>query len=134
MTGLELRQQIETALAGLLGTYKLPNGAVTPAIAVLKSYDVYPPEGTTITGLEVVILYPTASPAATFESYKVQQEWTVYLKQWDRKKSLHEAVARLFNIKSYIKKTISIPPSESLGIPETVAATVCEFVKMGGVL
>lgn len=131
MNAIELRSQIELALSGMIGSYRLPNGMVTPAIAVLKSYDVYPPEGTKITGLEVVIMYPTALPTATFEGYKVERNWTVYLKQWDRQGSLIDVVRSFFSIPSFVKKLIFVPPSESLGIPEMVTATVCEFSREG---
>lgn len=57
MDVLGLRQQVETALTDVaLGEYTLPNGATTPAITVGD-----PPDGTTVSGLEVVI-YPAPKP------------------------------------------------------------------------
>lgn len=53
----EFRAQVEAALADVvLGVYTLPNGESTPAVYVGD-----PPEGTTVSGLEVMI-YPTPKP------------------------------------------------------------------------
>lgn len=45
-----MRQRIEVALTGLLGTYTLPGGEVVPALSMGD-----PPEGTTVTGLECLM-------------------------------------------------------------------------------
>lgn len=47
---LLMRQRIEAALTGLLGTYTLPGGEVVPALSLGD-----PPEGTTVQGLECLI-------------------------------------------------------------------------------
>jgi len=77
---LDLRQELETLLSDLLGTYTYPDGATTPAINV--GFKV--PEGVTATGLEVVISpEPSSQPMAMQGDKGVYREWLVVLRQWD---------------------------------------------------
>jgi len=77
-----LREQIIEVLGDKLGEYKLPNQTVLPAIAVEFGVN-YPPQGTQVTGLEVVVV-PQVSTNVTRKIRGL--EWVlnsaIVLKQW----------------------------------------------------
>lgn len=118
---LELRAIVSTSLEPLLGQYKFSNGETVPAISVTKDNgEIYPPEGTKIIGLEVVIQTPTLNPTPMLQGYKVKREWTVYLKQWEKGKDLEKALEKLLSAELddfIIDKTIHIPANYQLGVP-----------------
>ena len=127
----ELRSLLEETLTGLLGTYTFANRRKASAIAVIQSYEVYPPPGTDIQGLEVIIYCPTGTPQATLNGYRVENNWSIHLKAWD-KKSLQPALHRLLALDQlHIKQTIPIAANEILGIPEMMTLTINEFVRVG---
>ena len=92
----DIRVQLATTLSDVLGTYRLANGATTPAIAVRAAGESLPP-GTTVTGLEVVILKdPELVPVP--RQYKQEvggDQWTVYLVDWDGNTPLQTVAGRL---------------------------------------
>ena len=89
----EFRAQIEEALAAggvELGTYTYPGNATAPAICVGD-----PPEGTSVTGLEVLIARnPDRITLPGFEFVGFIEEWPVRFINWGNA-DLEEAVNAL---------------------------------------
>ena len=82
MNVLELRTELASLLSASLGTYTLPNGATTPAIAVRSSGDSLS-AGTSVTGLEVVIIRdPNLTPIPQYAESGALRTWTVFLVDW----------------------------------------------------
>jgi hypothetical protein len=79
---LELRTELASLLSASLGTYTLPNGATTPAISVRSSGEALP-TGTTVTGLEVVLIRdPDLTPIPQYSDSGALRSWTVFLIDW----------------------------------------------------
>ena len=94
-TILSLRTALETTLVDVLGTYTLANGVTTPAIAVRAAGESLPP-GTTVTGMECVILRePELVPVRQYQKEHAFSRWTVYLVDWDGEASLQTVAGRL---------------------------------------
>jgi hypothetical protein len=92
---LSLRTAIETTLVDQLGTYTLANSASTPAISVRAAGESLPP-GTTVTGLEVVIVRePELVPVRQYSKEQAFSRWTLYLVDWSGDASLQEVAGRL---------------------------------------
>lgn len=82
MNVLELRTELASLLSASLGTYTLPNGSTTPAIAVRSSGQALS-AGTTVTGLEVVIIRdPDLTPIPQYADAGALRAWTVFLVDW----------------------------------------------------
>jgi hypothetical protein len=95
MNVLSLRTALETTLVDVLGTYTLANGVTTPAIAVRAAGESLP-AGTTVTGLECVILRePELVPVRQYQREHAFSRWTVYLVDWDGEASLQTVAGRL---------------------------------------
>lgn len=87
-TVLGLRSSLATTLAGLLGTYTLPNGSTTPAISVRGPADGLP-AATTVTGIECVILrQPELIASRTYKANQARPVWTVFLIGWSQQNDL----------------------------------------------
>jgi hypothetical protein len=79
---LELRTELASLLSASLGTYTLPNGATTPAISVRSSGEALP-TGTSVTGLEVVLIRdPDLTPIPQYTDAGALRSWTVFLIDW----------------------------------------------------
>jgi hypothetical protein len=79
---LELRTELASLLSASLGTYTLPNGATTPAISVRSSGEALP-TGTSVTGLEVVLIRdPDLTPIPQYTDSGALRSWTVFLIDW----------------------------------------------------
>ena len=109
---LSLRTALETTLADDLGTYRLANGATTPAISARAAGESLP-AGTTVEGLEVVILRePELSPIRAYENDQAFRTWTVYLVDWSGEGSLNEVAGRvLWSYPGSNAVSISVPRS-----------------------
>jgi hypothetical protein len=95
MNVLSLRTALETTLVDVLGTYTLANGVTTPAIAVRAAGESLP-AGTTVTGLEAVILRePELVPVRQYRKEHAFSRWTVFLVDWDGEASLQTVAGRL---------------------------------------
>lgn len=95
MNILDIRVQLETTLADVLGTYRLANGATTPAIAVRAAGESLPP-GTTVEGLEVVIVRdPEPVTVVQYQQQSVGARWTLYLVDWSGGLPLQTIAGRL---------------------------------------
>ncbi len=82
MNLLELRTELASLLSASLGTYTLPNGDTTPAISVRSSGEALP-TGTTVTGLEVVLIRdPDLTPIPQYTDSGALRSWTVFLIDW----------------------------------------------------
>ncbi len=121
-----LRNDIETALEGLIGEYNFPDNGIDIAIACLPDPDVgwnYPPYGTKVagTGIEVVIKrhYPDFTPLIGKERLH-SSAWEVCVKQWDTDGSLQDVIEKLKNLPSTYKidRTSLIPSNNQLLIIE----------------
>lgn len=130
MEAREMRACVESALEGMVGWYVFPNSRKVKAITVIKAFETFPPDGTQIQGLEIVIPYPRPITQALLDSYRVEKEWTIHLKQWDRAKSMREVLPKILTLNG-IKKTLSIPADEQLGTPEILTITLSEFESLG---
>lgn len=99
---LYVRKLILDSLRSDLGYYFFPNSInPVPAIAVIpdkKHGYHYPPEDTTVSGIEAVILrpQPQASPLLGFASKRIAK-WEIYLKQWDNNGDLLKCAELLLN-------------------------------------
>jgi hypothetical protein len=92
---LSLRTALETTLVDALGTYTLANGMITPAIAVRGAGESLP-AGTTVTGLECVILRePELEVIRQYGKEQAFSRWTVYLVDWSGDASLQTVAGRL---------------------------------------
>ena len=87
---VDLRQAILEALASVIGTYHFPRGGSAKALSILPDPDYgydYPPSGTRIEGLEVVVL--PATDASAVPMLRGKRRWQtstqIFLKQWDSK-------------------------------------------------
>jgi hypothetical protein len=95
MNLLDIRVQLETTLADVLGTYRLANGATTPAIAVRAAGESLPP-GTTVEGLEVVIVRdPEPVTVVQYRQQATGARWTLYLVDWSGGVPLQTIAGRL---------------------------------------
>lgn len=87
MDALSLRNQLQMLLDGQIGHYTLSNGQRVLAIAVLPDPEVryaYPPPGTAIEGLEVVIMQPFAQFTPLLGNQGMQPAtWEIRLKRWE---------------------------------------------------
>lgn len=91
----DLRIQLETTLVDVLGTYRLPNGATTPAIAV-RGWGESLPAGTVVEGLEVVIIRdPETVELTQYQRQVAFHQWTLFLVDWTGDLSLQEIAGRL---------------------------------------
>lgn len=128
------RNEIESALAGLLGTYTFPanNNQTVPAIAI-DINNQYPVPGVTVEGLEVVIR--PLSDASVSKTIGKGRDWTVetqiVFKQWDDKSTVLDAVEAVVN---YVDLGVSfdigarIVPSEKIGNIESQTITYVERI------
>ncbi|MFZ9621809.1 MAG: hypothetical protein ACO289_11460 [Prochlorococcaceae cyanobacterium] len=92
---LSLRTALETTLVDQLGSYRLANGARTPAISVRAPGESLPP-GTTVRGLEVVIVRePELVPVRQYKNEQAFSRWTLYLVDWSGDASLQDVAGRL---------------------------------------
>ncbi|MBD2005610.1 MULTISPECIES: hypothetical protein [Cyanophyceae] len=130
MEAREMRSLVESALEGMLGWYVFPNGRKVKAIAVIKAFETFPPDGTQIQGLEIVIPYPRPITQALLDCYRVENEWTIHIKQWDRGKSMREVLPKILSLNG-IKKTLLIPADDQMGTPEILTITLSEFEGLG---
>jgi hypothetical protein len=91
----DLRIQLETTLASVLGTYRLPNGATTPAIAV-RAWGESLPAGTVVEGLEVVVIRdPEMVELIQYRRAVAFHRWTLFLVDWTGDTSLQEVAGKL---------------------------------------
>jgi hypothetical protein len=95
MNLLSLRTELETTLVDVLGSYLLANGMSTPAISV-RAVGESLPAGTTVTGLECVILRePELVPVRQYRQEQAFSRWTVYLVDWGGDAAMQDVAGRL---------------------------------------
>lgn len=124
----ELRTILEACLSDLLGRYRFANGRPSPAFGVIKGNETYPPDGTDIIGLEAILFYPTIEASPTLTGYKVRQNWTLHLKQWQPGQSVNPAIERVLQSPDIlVQRVIRVPAQERLGIPEGAQIQIQQF-------
>jgi hypothetical protein len=78
----QFRDALQATLAPALGSYQLPNGSSTPACSV-RNWGDGPPAGTTVTGLEAIIIRePATVPIRQYQDEQSLNEWSCYLVNW----------------------------------------------------
>lgn len=91
----DLRIQLETILTDVLGTYHLPNGATTPAIAV-RAWGEGFSAGTVVDGLECLIINdPEPVPIRQYRQEVAADRWTLFLVDWGGEAALQDIAGRL---------------------------------------
>lgn len=116
----------DSTIAAALGTYTLPTGATGPAIAVLAANEKLP-EGTTATGIEVVI---TAVPRnaeqalLTTETF-LNPTWRLYVMGWQSITSLQTVANRIVALLPGAKSTPidGDAPGSGIGVIDQVVIT-----------
>ena len=97
MNILQLRSEIEALLSSQLGTYTLPNGETTPAIAVRPEGEALSAD-TTADGLEVVIIRdPDLTAILQYADADTIRRWVVYLVVWNTYVQVETATDLLVN-------------------------------------
>lgn len=98
LTHLELKTFLETHLENYLGTYTHSGGTMA-AIALLPHPQLgfyFPPGNWSVTGIEAVIIRPTASPSnsqqMTGGDIAINYPWKIVLKQHDQLGDLSTAM------------------------------------------
>lgn len=111
---LGLRVALETLLVDYLGSYQLGNGTVTPAIHV-RSYGEPLAAGTTVTGLELVLIRdPALDPLRQYNAQEAFRTWTAFLVNWDDTGRLEDAAAMV--VRAFPGTSVSsLPIPEGLG-------------------
>ncbi len=119
-----LRTRILERMSGLLGTYTFTTGKSVPAIAI-DDQGLYPPAGTEVQGLEVVVIPAiNANYAPLLGGGVINHQSQLILKQWD---SSSDTVAATLRIVGILGNRVSIGPRlvpvKSLGNIETRTIT-----------
>lgn len=134
ITARELRSHITTILADYIGKYTWNGGSVATAVAILpdnKHGFSYPPPGTTVEGIEVVIIRPVPATKLLLSGYIGRATWEIYLKQWDRSANLIDATEKLIvglNRLNYaFESPVRVPPNERMNGLESVRTAVYEY-------
>lgn len=113
MDVLTFRTELQTVLSAHLGTLTFSNGSTTPAISVRAAGESLP-AGTTVVGLEVVIVRdPNPVPVRQYANEQAFSRWTVYLIDWGASTSLQDLAELL--IARYPSSTVS-----TLGAPRNL--------------
>lgn len=92
---LQLRDTVLQLLADLLGTYRLPNGTLKPALYVVGEHGV--PKGWKVDGLEVIMRqFPRQSSRAMVGAVRLAKNWEIRLINYTpSSKVLEDAVNRM---------------------------------------
>jgi hypothetical protein len=127
-TPVELRSQLLTLLKPYLGKYSFG----TDAFAVLPDPDLgydYPPSGTKVEGLEVILQLPYPQFMPLMGNNGVTRKWQILLKQWDSSKNLIEALEAIVkaNFDLFIGKIVVVPPNEALGTIEQARIELLDY-------
>ena len=137
---LELRNQLAGLLASQLGQYTIEGGKTAPAIAVLPDPEVgynYPPAGTVVTGVELVIMCPINGYQPLMGNGGIASAvWELRLSRRDTNGSLRDIinalVPQLQNLPNHAKisQPIVIPPNDAKGVVEQVIIRLTEYVSL----
>ena len=134
ITAQSLRSHLSEILQGQFGTYNFTTGASTMALAVLpdsSSGYSYPPPGTKMSGLEVVIIRPAPTTSMRLTGYASRKTWEIHLKQWDKSKNLVQAtevlIAGLNKLGYAFESPVHILPNEKIQGIESVRVAVYEY-------
>jgi hypothetical protein len=84
---------IPTGSTPELGQFTLPNGSIEPGCLVINDPSIAPPTNWQVKGT-IVLIYRTVdrSPMATFQGVADAYQWRIELLQYDRSRSLDQAI------------------------------------------
>lgn len=125
-----LRSQIQEVTTGLIGSYTLPGGQVVPALAV-DTNGKYPPSGTKVEGLEIVIVPNISSnPRPGIGNSRIWEYISrIYLKQWDGSGDTLGATEKIIPLLgNKIQVGPRILPNDSIGNIESRTITFSSFI------
>lgn len=107
-TFLTLRNDVESLLTGLIGTYKIGTAQPVPALWVAPPQ---PPNNRIVTGLEVIIqkIPEIKSDWLINKRMILKEQWSITLYQRDATKSTHDAVRIL--LQNYVGSTVVTTPA-----------------------
>ena len=106
ITAKELRDDLQSLLTAVLGTYTLANGATTPAVTVRADADGLA-AGTKVSGLELVInRHPVQDPVRQYLRETCAETWEVWLLAWSDAAQIREAAATI--VKAYPGTTAQV--------------------------
>jgi hypothetical protein len=123
MNVLQLRTELETLLASVLGTYTLANGAEVPAVSV-RSIGEGLATGTLVEGIELIIIRdPELSPVNQYMNQSASRSWILYLVDWDDTAELETVAAYI--VHAYGGSTVeSIPVGRGQGPQHQLRITI----------
>jgi len=106
ITVRDLRDDLQDLIGIWLGSYQLPNGELTPAVAVRADSEGLA-AGTYVLGLEMVInRHPTLDPVRQYLREDCVDTWEVWLLAWEAYSPINEAVAKI--IRTYPGTTAQV--------------------------
>lgn len=124
----EFRDALEATLSTALGSYTLPNGSVTPAIAV-RSYGEALPAGTTASGIEAVVIRdPMPIPVRQYRQEQTLSEWSVFLINWGNGSAELSTVASLVAYDWPGTVMSPIQAQQGLGPRSLIRLTIRDYV------
>lgn len=128
---LLLRKAIESSIETSIGEYHFATGKVCPAVALVRSLSQpYPPPGTKVFGLEVVILYPQITYIQNLGALIGELEWQIFFKQHDHIKSIADivapAIAKICEI-GQIWSSVSVAPNPAKQQPAMLVFSIKKF-------
>lgn len=123
MNVLQLRTELETLLASVLGTYTLANGTEVPAVSV-RSIGEGLATGTLVEGIELIIIRdPELSPVNQYMNQSASRSWILYLVDWDDTAELETVAAYI--VHAYGGSTVeSIPVGRGQGPQHQLRITI----------
>ncbi len=119
----------DTTIAPLLGTYTVPGASPVAAIAVLMANEPLP-QGTIVTGIEIVISafgQPSPVPFLTGET-QTNPTWRIYVSQWTKPAGALQLGAVADRVIALLpgcsgNGIAADPPGQGLGLLEQVVIT-----------
>lgn len=116
---LAIRQSLEAALAGELGTYTFPDGQTTPAMAVVVGKNYYP-QSATPSGLECVVVVDLGVGIKNLLNNSYEKTWRadIVLKQWDASDDAKDCIDYLEFVEDAIAglDDVAIQPNSIKGL------------------
>lgn len=129
---IKIVDTLKNIIGSDLGIYKL-NEDVWDAVAILPDDLMgweYPPSGTSVEGIEIVVVRPYAEILNTLDNDRIiRNRWKITIKQWDVTRNLVDLVGRISDLMEiYLITSIKvIPPDEQKGIVESINFDVLEY-------
>lgn len=130
----EFRDALQATLAPALGSYVLPNGSSTPACSV-RNWGDGPPAGTTVTGLEAIIIRePATVPIRQYQDEQSLNEWSCYLVNWTGGNNSLQAAVGVILAAWPGTVASQIQVSQGVGPLAQVQLTIRDYVTVAAVI